>query len=854
MRDVMSAEPDAGRRAADQPSPSAPQRWLPQWWDRLLGSDPGLTRLRMALQAVVTIGVAMAAEWLFVRLTGALRTAIPESASPAQVAQVAAVNHGLLVVAIILGAVVGMMASFGGGMFAGLRAQLVGFALLPVEMIAGLAVGLAVGGYRVPALVSLVVVLAGGTYCRRFGPAGFLGGMVTFMGVFFGFFLHGELAVHDLGWLSAQIGVGMLVAVAAQYTLFHPGRRAALRRMLRSYTARARDVAGRSAELFDQPARGGRARAGRRLRHRLVRLNEAALMIDARLADPVALPAGWSAPLLHQAVFDAELALTNVARFTQRLAEVPLPLSTRRLVRDALGGVAARDLARADAAARALCADLERLREAVRPDVGDTPPHWTGAPETGRAAAAPSASDLIVAHRFATSVTGLVAAAHAWLRAAPDRPTRSQPWPARAGELAELDALESEFARTGTDDDEDREQAGSFEASVELFGGWLPGSATVSADASKDPEAGQGFWDRVRLAPYTRVAIQMGVAVTGAILLGEVLSERRFYWALLAAFVTFMGANNAGEQLRKGFHRVVGTVVGVLLGALGAHLVANHTAAAIAVILASLFVGLYLMRISYAFMVIGITIMVSQLYVQLDEYSNALLLLRLEETALGAAVAAVTVLCVFPLRTGRVARLAARRYVQGAADLAEQAIARLLDRSEPGPAGSDVALRKAARDLDAAYQTLLATLAALRLPFTMASDRSGTQVLHAVTAARHYARNLVIDTTDPMPLTPTQRHDLRVAAAQLAASLTRLATPPAGTDDAYVRSAALFDLVVTREAGHDENRWAGPSPLTLAMRDLQLLDGAMAALAETAGRPVRALDTTALLDSSPPAA
>ena len=69
--------------------------------------------------------------------------------------------------------------------------------------------------------------------------------------------------------------------------------------------------------------------------------------------------------------------------------------------------------------------------------------------------------------------------------------------------------------------------------------------------------------DRVRLAPYTRTAIQMGIAVGAAIALGDLLSGRRFYWAVIAAFVTFMGANNSGEQVRKALFRVAGTVVGI---------------------------------------------------------------------------------------------------------------------------------------------------------------------------------------------------------------------------------------------------------------------------------------------------
>ena len=46
-------------------------RW--DWADRFRAADPGATRLLLALQVVVTIAVAMAAEDVLVRLTGALQ-------------------------------------------------------------------------------------------------------------------------------------------------------------------------------------------------------------------------------------------------------------------------------------------------------------------------------------------------------------------------------------------------------------------------------------------------------------------------------------------------------------------------------------------------------------------------------------------------------------------------------------------------------------------------------------------------------------------------------------------------------------------------------------------------------------
>jgi uncharacterized membrane protein YgaE (UPF0421/DUF939 family) len=647
------------------------------WLDRLLGSDPGFMRLRLATQTVVTIAIAMLAEALFVRLTHALQIDTHGATLPtANAAQVTAQHHGMLVIAIMLGAVVGMIGGFSGALFATPRALLTGFALMPVPMVAGLSLGLAVASHRVVALASLAVVLAAGAYLRRFGSLGFVGGMLLFVGDFFGFFLYGSVVVSDIGWLALEIVIGAIVAVVAQFTIFYPSRRSALRRMQASFAARARRVAATALALTDSPK--DQAPLSGRLHRQLIRLNETALMIDVQLGELAAVPAGWTAVQVHQQVFDTELALTNMARFAERISELSLPTEVTEHVRVALRSVVNHDAGNAANAGAQL---LAMMRSGA---VGDEC----------------LARSVVV--RFAISAQGYAAA------------TLDTPQPDDTG--------------------------GSFESPATLFGGWLPGSAMVSAVASS--EAGHRWLDRIRLASHSRVAIQMAVAVTGAIVLGDLLSGRRFYWAVIAAFVTFMGANNAGEQLRKGFYRVTGTVIGVLIGALLAHVVGQRTDLAIAVILGSLFIGLYLMRISYGFMVIGITVMVSQLYVQLDEFSDSLLVLRLEETALGAGVAALTVLCVVPLRTQRVARVAFRQYLHALIGAVELAIENL------GAPGHGRSLRNSARTVDATYQALLSTVVPRRVPFIATVDSQRLQFLHSVSASRHYVRNLISDAAD----------------------------------------------------------------------------------------------------------
>jgi len=755
------------------------------WVDRFVGSDPGLNRFRMALQTVVTIGIALLAEYAFVHVTHALQIDSHGGSLPAaQQALIAAQHHGVLIIAMMLGAIIGMLSAFGASDPTP-RGQLVTMLLMPIPMVASLALGLALGGYRELALASLAVLLAIGTYLRRFGPRGFLAGQLLFMGDFFGFFLHGEIQLRDLGWVTAELLVGLAVAIVVNFTVFYPSNRQALRRTQRSYAARARKVAGLALAVLDTtelPA-GERERAQvrttRRLERGLVRLNETALMIDAQLADPSALPPRSSAQLLHQGLFDAELALTNVARFGTALARKQLPAPQRRAVRDALLAVRHGNLEQAELAGRVL---LDLLADAGIP----TEP------------AARATTTLL--RRFATSTIGYADALRDWLELGDD---------------------------TSADD-----ARKVFSTQSVLFAGWLPGSAMVSAAASM--EAGRAWRDRITLAPYTRTAIQMGVAVGAAIAVGDVLSGRRFYWAVIAAFITFMGANNAGEQMGKAFYRVAGTVVGIMAGSALVHLVGHDTTASVAIILVSLFIGLYLMRINYTFMVIGITVMVSQLYVQLDEYTDHLLLLRLEETSIGAAIAVATVLVVLPLRTKHVLAVAVRGHLQALRELVAEAGRQLVGTAPR------TGLRDESRALDAAYQSLLSTAQPLRRNVFGGVHERLAETLQVLTASRNYSRELVTDVGVARCNDEQEKAEISAAVEALLTSMDRIvAATGVGTgEQAYVRSASMLASLRQRHGGGDDR-----DPLQLAVGDLQQIDGTMARLAALAGLPVTDLDT-----------
>jgi uncharacterized membrane protein YgaE (UPF0421/DUF939 family) len=749
------------------------------WFDAFVGSDPGLNRFRAALLMVLTVGFAMAGEKVFLDLTHALQ--IGTHAAPAPT--VAKVNHEALVIALVLGAAFGVVSCFG-VMDKTARGQLTTMLFLPFAMIGSLAIGLVIGGDRTVSLIWLVVVLTVGTYLRRIGPRGFVVGMALFIGDFFGFFLHGAVGTSDLGWLSAEIGVGLLVAVMVRFALFYPRPAKALARTQRSFAGLTRNVAELALALFDDP--GQSKRRARALQRQVARLTEAALMIDAQLGEPGAVPDGTSGQFLHQRLFDLELALTNVVRFTEALARIDLPEGERDQIRGALVALIARDREAAKAHASALVEMLSK-------DSAD--------------AAEEIPASVVSAHRFASSVIDLVEASHEWNSVA-----------APAGE-----------------------EGASFQPSVMLFGGWLPGSTQVSAAASMEP--GYRFGDRATLPPYVRTAIQMGVAVAAAIVLGDLVSEKHFYWAVLAAFMAFMGTNNQGEQIQRAMLRVLGTLVGIAAGSLLVKLIGPHSHVAIAVILASLFLGIYLMRINNAFMIIGLTVTVSQLYVQLGQFTNSLLVQRLEVTAIGSAVTIAVVMLVLPLRTRRVLGVAMRSNIEATAKLIGNATARLLGEELDGAK----TLRAEARDIDASYQALMTTAAPIRRSLFGTLDEDVGSSLRQAAASHYYARNLASDVEPDEALDRETRADIERGSATLGRSLEIVAGAFTGPrDGTYTRSSSLFDQAEQRlQRSPTEHKQAD-----LAIRDLRAIDETMADMAEALHLKLTDYDTVVVAPSN----
>jgi uncharacterized membrane protein YccC len=234
-----------------------------------------------------------------------------------------------------------------------------------------------------------------------------------------------------------------------------------------------------------------------------------------------------------------------------------------------------------------------------------------------------------------------------------------------------------------------------YEPAVPLFLGNLPGAAASAAGALQTRSS---WWSARSL--NTRLCVQVGLAATLTVAAGYALSSERYYWAVLACFLTMTGTFTTGETLVKGASRVIGTVLGLVAATVAVHVTGRNDTAVIVVMVVCIVLGLYLFRVSYVFMAFAVTTVMGELYNVLNEFSDALLVLRLEETVVGSALGILVALVVLPIRTAD-AQAAAERAVL---DAVVQVLADVRDRlTQPLPT-SDLLLD--ARRVDAALHQL----------------------------------------------------------------------------------------------------------------------------------------------------
>lgn len=237
----------------------------------------------------------------------------------------------------------------------------------------------------------------------------------------------------------------------------------------------------------------------------------------------------------------------------------------------------------------------------------------------------------------------------------------------------------------------------------------------------------RGFLQR----PSVRNALQAGVGVGLAIALGHLVSGRRWYWAVIAAFIIGAGVQSRGEALVKGLQRTAGTLAGIAAGIGVATAVSGHTELALILVLVCITVAYYSFQGAYGVMIFFITIMLALLYGMLGQFRPELLVLRLEETAIGVAAGLVATTLLLPIRENEVFRDGAVAFLDALGDLLAKVCAR-----------DDATLHDATSRLVSSLQALRQSVGAVKRGWIPLVPRGYLEAMRAARRCAYWAREL----------------------------------------------------------------------------------------------------------------
>ncbi|MER7488033.1 FUSC family protein [Streptomyces sp. NPDC126497] len=659
---------------------------------------------------------------------------------------------------------------------------------LPVAL-ASVSLGAVLDARVVVGDVLFVVLIFCAVYGRRFGDRGTALGLIGFQVYFMSLFVGASAS--GLPELWAVLTVAFACSALVRFAVVPVTPAGTLARLRQAFRARLGRLVSAHLALLDAGP-DGMDKALEDVREGNARLHETALMIQSRLEEGT--PDEAAARLVQRRIADAEIAAERLgllllsARSARRADTLTLHLP----------GAPAPEVGRLpgpDEATAVLRRDLLALRAlVVRPGPGGTGVAQLRnrllgyRDEENLPAATPAVRDVFRA-------VGETARAVMGLRVALEGPQdESDDSPATARSREELDAED----------------------------------AAIDAGEEAGPDERRKGLQR----PTTRAAVQVSVGSTLAIAGGELLSTDRWYWAVLTCWIVFINTASTGEILVKGYRRLLGTVFGVVAGIVLAGLVGPHTWTAFALVLVLIFTMFYTAPLSYTLMSFFVTALLGLLYTLLHTYSWEVLVLRVEETALGAACGVVAAALVLPVRTDRRTNELLVTVLERLAEVSEAAVGQL----SGGPAGD---LLDKARELDQALGDLRSATQPLTHPVTPLRSRRATAryVVALLETCAYHARSLAA-TAELLPAHPSIAADPRLsgAAGRTVRNIVTIADRVAdGEVTAPVETGPSIASLLGGDGAARYGRVTGR-----VLRHLERLDEAVVGLARPLAVPVRA--------------
>jgi uncharacterized membrane protein YccC len=187
----------------------------------------------------------------------------------------------------------------------------------------------------------------------------------------------------------------------------------------------------------------------------------------------------------------------------------------------------------------------------------------------------------------------------------------------------------------------------------------------------------------MRPIPSSRMAIQMALSLTVAFAVGYIFFAERWGWIVLTTFIVGSGNQGRLDVAYKSVLRVLGAAAGTIVALVLTSHMSSHDTTTVLLILAAVFLGIWLRPLGYAWWALFVTLALSLLQGFEGASAQLMLWLRLEEIMLGAIIGVAAAWFVLPVRSTGVLR---RRIADALAALAEalnpEAAVRLPDHFE----------------------------------------------------------------------------------------------------------------------------------------------------------------------------
>jgi uncharacterized membrane protein YccC len=152
---------------------------------------------------------------------------------------------------------------------------------------------------------------------------------------------------------------------------------------------------------------------------------------------------------------------------------------------------------------------------------------------------------------------------------------------------------------------------------------------------------------------------------------------------VITAFIVFNNTKSRADTAVRALQRSVGTMAGLVGGTILATILHGQMMAGAALMAICFFLAFYYLQVSYSVMIFFITLALALVYGLTGSFSPELLVLRLEETLIGAAAGTLVAFFVFPVRAETGITAALDRYFNALRDLVAAARSRSLGEAEP---------------------------------------------------------------------------------------------------------------------------------------------------------------------------